>query len=88
MSSIHTPAAKPHPAHTAAGLVRRWEDCLAPHDLPQWAEDAALTMRALAAQHTAPREEDGGTARAAFEARFSAEPHGLRMDRWGSRAAL
>lgn len=44
-------SAKPDPAATAARLVRRWEDCLAPYDLPRWAEEAALTLRTLAAQH-------------------------------------
>lgn len=44
----------------AAGLVRRWEDCIAPHDLPRWAEEAALTLRALVGQRRAPVEEDGG----------------------------
>lgn len=45
---------KQHPAQTAANLVRRWEDCPAPHDLPKWAEEAALTLRALLAQPAAP----------------------------------
>jgi hypothetical protein len=47
---------KQHPAQTAAGLVRQWEDCIAPHDLPKWAEDAALTLRALLARHNQPPE--------------------------------
>lgn len=45
---------KQHPAQTAASLVRQWEDCIAPHDLPKWAEDAALTMRALVAASSFP----------------------------------
>lgn len=44
---------KQHPAQTAAGLVRQWEDCIAPHNLPKWAEEAALTMRALLPQPAA-----------------------------------
>ena len=37
-------------ANTAASLVRRWEDGVAPHDLPAWADQAALAMRSLTMQ--------------------------------------
>ncbi|PZP97529.1 MAG: hypothetical protein DI587_17170 [Variovorax paradoxus] len=50
---------KQHPAQRAAGLVRRWEDCIAPHELPKWAEEAALTLRALVVLQAAPTEEGG-----------------------------
>lgn len=67
MSAVHSgsPAPMPanqHPAATAAGLVRRWEDCLAPHELPRWAEEAALTLRALVARRIASTEETHGNA--------------------------
>lgn len=35
---------------TATGLVRRWEDGIVQHELPRWADQAAATMRTLAAK--------------------------------------
>jgi hypothetical protein len=47
-----TPAAQRLAASSASGLVRRWEDGIPSHDLPSWADAAALAMRALLTETT------------------------------------
>lgn len=46
-----TPAPKQRLAtrQTATGLIRQWEDGVAPYDLPEWADDAAQVMRSMQA---------------------------------------